>query len=92
MKSYKGEYEGKMISSMYPNLYRVRYRASIAGRAPQDIDDTVTALDEYHARERCSRTNRDIRGGITVEFLKALSEVPPGPQDPPRPAKPYEVA
>ncbi len=69
---YRGEYQGMQYSSLYPNLYRVQYRQSIGGRAPQEINEIRSALDEYHARGRCQG---DIRGGITVEFLHTLAAV-----------------
>jgi hypothetical protein len=69
VKTYKGEYQGRQYSSLYQNLYRVQYRKSIGGRRPYDIDEIVSATDEYHARGRCQG---DIRGGVKVEFLHAL--------------------
>lgn len=69
--SYKGEYNGSMISSLYSNVYRVEYQAYI-GRRMMDVNKIVTAMDEYHARDRCQRGTQDIRGGIKVELVGTL--------------------
>lgn len=70
----KGYTDRRGRTSLYRNVYRVRYAQYIARRM-LDIDKEITADDEHHARSRCSAGLADIRGGISVEFVEALTPI-----------------
>ena len=44
MVTYRGEYNGRTISSLHPNVFRVQYSAYI-GRGMVNVDKTVTGYD-----------------------------------------------
>lgn len=71
---YEGEHNGMTYQSLYPNLYSVTY-TWVNPASHRLVTSTVlrTGLDEYHVRERVTR-NADVRGEVTVEFVKALGE------------------
>ena len=68
MTTYSGTHDGQHYSSLYPNLYRVRFVQVIAGRR-YDVDKIITAGSAAHARARCTG---DIRGGIEVAAVGQL--------------------
>jgi hypothetical protein len=74
MAKYEGTVNGRHLQSLYPNVYRVSFRAVIAGR-DRGIEQTIAATSEAHARERAQREHRDIRGTISVEQIGTLEKV-----------------
>lgn len=71
MTTYQGTLpNGNVLSSIYPNVYRVRYRRFFAGRLT-DIDKLVTGTNDLQIRGDISR-RYDVRGEISVEHVQTL--------------------
>jgi hypothetical protein len=71
MKTYSGEFDGRKWSSMYPNIYRVKYTSVMTGH-PREYEVYKTAQSEHHARQRVDGSH--IRGYIKVELVYVLPE------------------
>jgi hypothetical protein len=71
MKGYRGEYNGVTYSSLHRNLYRVAYKAMLAGRV-REFTEHITGDDIHHVRSRVRPY--DIRGGIDIELVAVLTE------------------
>lgn len=72
--SYAGTVDGREIRSLYPHVYRVRFRAVIA-RREMDVDTLITESSAIGARARAQNKYRDIRGGIDVEQVGTLAQL-----------------
>lgn len=70
---YTGTHDGTDYQSVFPNVYRARYRQWIAGRE-YPVDAIVTGASEIDVRARI--TKKDVRGSIMVEHVATLT-----PQD-----------
>lgn len=71
MKTYSGEFDGMKWSSLYPNIYRIRYTSVLTGR-PREYEVHKTAQSEHHARQRVDSSH--VRGRIEVELVHVLAE------------------
>lgn len=77
VKYYEGTRpDGMHHQSIYPKLFRVRYKRFFAGRL-RDVDKIESGHSEDHARSRITYGNphADIRGAIAVEHLMDLAPV-----------------
>lgn len=74
MATYEGTYGNLHYSSIYPKLFRARYKRFFADRV-RDIDKIVTGYDEIAVRSRIQGNgDQDIRGAIKVEWIMDLAE------------------
>ena len=67
---YTGQHDGMEMQSVFPNVYRARYRQWIAGRE-YPVDAIVTGASEIDVRARI--TKKDVRGSIMVEHVATLT-------------------